>query len=392
MVCGRYRSSRFFYRSPLPDYTGPAGNPKRFLRFGLPNERRACTRMKFRALGRTGLQVSLIGLGTMTFGEQNTEADGHAQLDYAVDCGVNLIDTAEVYAVPPRAETYGSTERIIGTWLRRSGKRPHVILCSKVAGPGRALGLTHVRGGVNRLDRRNIVEALDDSLRRLQTDYLDLYQVHWPDRSTNFFGRLGYEHVEQEDTVAIEETLEVLSELVQTGKVRYIGVSNETPWGLHRYLQLAHEGGLARLVSIQNPYSLLNRSFELGLAEIAIRENIGLLAYSPLGFGVLTGKYLDGARPPEGRLVRWARFARYSGDAAEESTAAYVALARSYGLDPAQMALSFVNRQRFVMSTLIGVTTMEQLVTNVASVDVNLSNEVIQAIEQIHQAQPNPCP
>ena len=348
--------------------------------------------MEFRTLGRTGLQVSLIGLGTMTFGEQNTEADGHAQLDYAVDHGVNLVDTSEVYAVPPRAETYGSTERIIGTWLRRSGKRQNVVLCSKVAGPGRALGVTHVRGGANRLDRRNIVEAIDDSLRRLQTDYLDLYQVHWPDRSSNFFGRLDYEHVEQEDTVPIEETLEVLSELVQAGKVRYIGVSNETPWGLHRYLQSADEGGLARLVSIQNPYCLLNRSFEVGLAEIAIRENVGLLAYSPLGFGMLTGKYLDGARPPEARIVRWTRFARYSGEVAERTTAAYVAIARSQGLDPAQMALAFVNRQRFVSSTLIGATSMEQLATNVASVDVQLSDEVIQAIEQVHNAQPNPCP
>jgi aryl-alcohol dehydrogenase-like predicted oxidoreductase len=348
--------------------------------------------MEFRTLGRTGLQVSLIGLGTMTFGEQNTEADGHAQLDYAVDHGVNLIDTSEVYAVPPRAETYGSTERIIGTWLRRSGKRQHVVLCSKVAGPGSALGVTHVRGGANRLDRRNVVEAIDDSLRRLQTDYLDLYQVHWPDRSTNFFGRLDYEHVEQEDTVPIEETLEVLSELVQAGKVRHVGVSNETPWGLHRYLQLAQESGLARLVSIQNHYSLLNRSFEVGLAEMAIREDVGLLAYSPLGFGVLTGKYLDGARPPEARVVRWSRFARYSGEVAERTTAAYVAIARHHDLDPAHMALAFVNRQRFVSSTLIGATTMEQLATNVASVDVQLSDEVIQAIEQVHKAQPNPCP
>ncbi len=348
--------------------------------------------MEFRTLGRTGLQVSLIGLGTMTFGEQNTEAEGHAQLDYAVDHGVNLIDTSEMYAVPPRAETYGSTERIIGTWLRRSGKRQDVVLCSKVAGPGRALGVTHVRGGANKLDRRNILEAVDDSLRRLQTDYLDLYQVHWPDRNTNFFGRLGYQHVDQEDTVPIEETLEVLSELVQAGKVRHVGVSNETPWGLHRYLQLAHERGLARLVSIQNPYGLLNRSFEVGLAEIAIKENVGLLAYSPLGFGMLTGKYLNGARPAEGRLVRWTRFVRYSGELAERATAAYVAIARSHGLDPSQVALAFVNRQRFVTSTLVGATTMEQLATNVASVDLRLPEEVIQAIEQVHKTQPNPCP
>ncbi len=352
--------------------------------------------MEFRTLGRTGLKVSLIGLGTMTFGEQNTEAEGHAQLDYALDHGINLIDTSEMYAVPPRAETYGSTERIIGTWLRRSGRRQAVVLCSKVAGAGRALGVTHVRGGANRLDRRNILEAVDDSLRRLQTDYLDVYQVHWPDRKTNFFGRLGYQHVNEDgadqDAAPIEDTLDVLSELVQAGKVRYVGVSNETPWGLHRYLHLADAKGLARLVSIQNPYSLLNRSFEVGLAEIAIKEDVGLLAYSPLAFGALTGKYLNGARPAGGRLVLWTRFARYSGEIAERTTAAYVAIARSHGLDPAQMALAFVNRQRFVTSTLIGATTMEQLATNVASVDVRLSDEVIQAIEQIHKTQPNPCP
>jgi aryl-alcohol dehydrogenase-like predicted oxidoreductase len=348
--------------------------------------------MEFRTLGRTGLHVSLIGLGTMTFGEQNTEAEGHAQLDYVVDHGVNLIDTSEMYPVPPRGDTYGATERIIGTWLRRSGKRHSVVLCSKVAGPGRALGLTHVRGGVNRLDRANIVEALEKSLRRLQTDYLDLYQVHWPDRRTNFFGRLGYEHVEQDETVPIEETLEALTDLVRAGKVRHVGVSNETPWGLHRYLQLSDARGLARLASIQNPYSLLNRSFEVGLSEIAIRENIGLLAYSPLGFGTLTGKYLDGARPPEGRLVRFTRFARYSGEVAQRTTAAYVAVARRHGLDPALMALAFVNRQPFVASTLIGATTMAQLATNVASVDVRLADEVIRAIDEVHKAQPNPCP
>ena len=348
--------------------------------------------MEFRALGQTGLQVSLIGLGTMTFGEQNTEAEGHAQLDYAVDHGVNLIDTSEMYPVPPRAETYGATERIIGTWLRRTGKRQSIVLCSKVAGPGPSLGLTHVRGGMNRVDRANIVEAIDESLRRLQTDYLDLYQVHWPDRKTNFFGRLGYEHVEQVDAVPIEETLEVLTELVRAGKVRHVGVSNETPWGLHRYLQLADARGLARLASIQNPYSLLNRSFEVGLSEIAIREHVGLLAYSPLGFGMLTGKYLDGARPAEGRLVRFTRFARYSGEVAERTTAAYVAIARKHSVDPSQMALAFVNRQRFVASTLIGATTMAQLATNVASVEVRLSDEVMQAIEQVHKAQSNPCP
>lgn len=348
--------------------------------------------MEYRSLGRTGLQVSVIGLGTMTFGEQNTEAEGHAQIDRALDHGVNLVDTSEMYAVPPRVETYGSTERIIGAWIRKGGKRDRIILCSKVAGPGHALGLDYVRGGDNALDRQNILEAIDASLRRLQTDYLDLYQVHWPGRATNFFGRLGYQHVEADDATPIEETLEVLGELVQSGKVRHVGVSNETPWGLHRYLHIAHEQGLPRVASIQNPYSLLNRSFEVGLAEMAVKEDVGLLAYSPLGFGVLTGKFLDGARPPSARIVRWSRFVRYSGPLAEQATAKYVAIARRHGLEPAQMALAFVNRQHFVASTLIGATTMAQLETNLASIEVRLSDDVIREIEEVHQTHPNPCP
>jgi len=216
--------------------------------------------------------------------------------------------------------------------------------------------------------------------------------VHWPGRATNFFGRLGYEPTDQPDLSPVEETLEVLGDLVRAGKARYIGMSNETPWGLHRYLQLAEQRGLPRLVSIQNPYSLLNRSFEVGLAEMAIKEDVGLLAYSPLGFGVLTGKFLDGARPPEARIVRWSRFARYNGELAERATAAYVAIAREHGLHPAHMALAFVHRQRFVTSTLIGATTMAQLETNLASIDVRLSDDVIQAIEAVHRAHPNPCP
>jgi aryl-alcohol dehydrogenase-like predicted oxidoreductase len=245
--------------------------------------------------------VSAIGLGTMTFGEQNTEADGHAQIDYALDQGVNLIDTAEMYSVPPRADTYGSTERIIGTWLKKRGKRDRIVLCTKVAGPTRVLQVDHVRGGANVLDRKNILAAIDSSLQRLQTDYVDVYQLHWPDRSTNFFGRLDCRHTEHEDTVPIEETLEVMTDLVRDGKIRHVGVSNETPWGLHRFLQVADQRGLARVVSIQNPYNLLSRSFEIGLAEMAIREDVGLLAYSPLAFGVLSGKFLGGARPPESR-------------------------------------------------------------------------------------------
>jgi aryl-alcohol dehydrogenase-like predicted oxidoreductase len=278
--------------------------------------------MEYRPLGRTGIKVSVIGLGTMTFGEQNSEAEGHDQIDYALDQGVNLIDTAEMYSVPPRVETYGSTERIIGAWIRKSGKRDKIVLCTKVAGPGRVLQVDYVRGGKIGLDRRNVLAAVETSLQRLQTDYIDVYQLHWPDRTTNYFGQLGYRHTEDEDSVPIEETLEVLTELVRSGKVRYIGLSNETPWGLHRFLGLAEQRGLARVVSIQNPYSLLNRSFEVGLAEMAIREDVGLLAYSPLAFGVLSGKFLNGARPPESRVVRWSRFARYNGEIAERATAA----------------------------------------------------------------------
>ncbi len=348
--------------------------------------------MEYRTLGRTDIKVSVIGLGTMTFGEQNTEADGHAQIDYALDQGVNLIDTAEMYSVPPRAETYGSTERIIGTWLKKSGKRDTIVLCTKVAGPTRVLQVDYVRGGTNVLDRKSILAAIDASLQRLQTDYVDVYQLHWPDRSTNFFGQLGYRHTEHEDTVPIEETLEVMTDLVRDGKIRHVGVSNETPWGLHRFLHLADQRGLARVVSIQNPYNLLNRSFEIGLAEMAIREDVGLLTYSPLAFGVLSGKFLNGARPPESRVVRWSRFARYSGEIADQATAAYVGIARRHGLDPAQMALAFVNRQRFVTSNLIGATTMGQLKANLESATINLPEDAIQAIEAVHRAQPNPCP
>ena len=350
------------------------------------------TPMEYRTLGRTDIQVSVIGLGTMTFGEQNTEAEGHEQIEYALDQGVNLIDTAEMYSVPPRAETYGSTERIIGTWIRKSGKRHKIVLCSKVAGPTHVLKADYLRDGTNRLDRRSILAAIDSSLQRLQTDYIDLYQLHWPDRSTNFFGQLGYRHAEGDDSVPIEETLDVMTGLVRSGKIRHVGLSNETPWGLHRFLQAAEQRGLARVVSIQNPYSLLNRTFEIGLAEMAIREGVGLLAYSPLGFGMLSGKFANGARPPQSRIVRWARFARYNGEFAEKATASYVEIARNHGLDPAQMALAFVNRQRFLTSNLIGATTMEQLKTNLASAAIELSADTVEAIESAHRAQPNPCP
>lgn len=348
--------------------------------------------MEYRPLGRTGIKVSSIGLGTMTFGEQNSEADGHEQLDYAVDQGVNLIDTAEMYSVPPRAETYGSTERIIGTWLRRRGRRDKVVLATKVAGPGAVLGVGHVRGGQNILDRANITAAVDASLQRLQTDYIDLYQLHWPSRPANYFGRLGYQHAADDKSVPIEETLGVLDELVRAGKIRHAGLSNETPWGVHRFLHLAETAGQVRVASIQNPYSLLNRTFEVGLAEMAIREQVGLLAYSPLAFGVLTGKFLNGARPPEARMVRWSRFSRYSNEQAERATVAYAEVARTHGLDMGQMALAFVRQQPFVTSVLIGATTLQQLRTNLASHEVRLDAPVLSDLELVHRANPNPCP
>jgi aryl-alcohol dehydrogenase-like predicted oxidoreductase len=347
--------------------------------------------MPMRPLGKSGLSVSLICLGTMTFGQQNSEAEAHAQLDMAVDYGVNFIDTAELYAVPPRAETYGKTEAYLGTWLQKPGNRDKVIIASKVAGPSSRL--TWIRGGSHRLDRANIQAAVEASLQRLGIETLDLYQTHWPDRNANCFGELGYVHRESEEMTPIEETLVALSELVQAGKIRYVGVSNETPWGLMRYLQLADALNLPRVVSIQNPYSLLNRSFEVGLAEIAMREDVGLLAYSPLAFGQLSGKYLDAHAPAEARLRQFGNhFTRYNAPHALEAVKRYVGLARQHGLSPSQMALAFVNQQPFVTSNIIGATTLDQLRENLDSVAVVLSQEVLSDIERIHQEFTYPCP
>ena len=347
--------------------------------------------MEYRRLGRTDIEVSVICLGTMTFGEQNTLKEAHTQIDYALERGVNFIDTAELYAIPPRAETYGKTEEIIGKWLQKSGKRDDIILASKVCGPG-ADWLPHIREGKTRLDRHNITRAIEDSLKRLNTDYLDLYQLHWPDRKTNFFGKLGYVHDPDDTPIPIIETLQLLNDLVKAGKVRHIGLSNETPWGVMRFLQLADCMDMARVVSVQNPYNLLNRSFEVGLAEIAHREDAGLLAYSPLGFGMLSGKYLDGKQPKDARLTRWPDYDRYSNPQALAATAEYVALARDHGLDPAQMALTYVNSRSFVTSNIIGATTMEQLKANIDSIKVKLSNDVLEGIEAIHTRHPNPSP
>jgi len=346
--------------------------------------------MEQRKLGGTKLDVSALCLGTMTWGEQNDESEAFAQIAMARDHGVNFIDTAEMYPVPPRPETYAATERIIGNWFRQHRDRDQWVLASKIAGPGN--GISHIRDGQLRHNRRHIVEALDASLQRLGTDYLDLYQLHWPERSTNFFGKLGYQHQPHDHFTPLEETLEALDEQVRAGKIRHIGLSNETPWGTMKFLQLAESRGWPRAVSIQNPYNLLNRSFEVGLAEVAIREQCGLLAYSPLAFGMLSGKYEQGARPEGARLTLFSRFARYSNPQTVAACSRYVQLAREHGLDPAQMALAFVTRQPFVTSNIIGATNLEQLKLNLDSSRLNLSDELLAAIEAIHQDQPNPAP
>lgn len=350
--------------------------------------------MHYRKLGHTDFNVSLIGLGTMTWGEQNTEAEAHAQLDYAVAHDVNLIDAAEMYPVPPRPETQGRTEQYIGTWLAKTGQRNNVVLATKMAGPAmQAHNPNYLRGGKNRFDKANITEALHDSLKRLQTDYIDLYQLHWPGRHTNTFGRLNYPWLEQPaEEVAIEETLSVLQDFIKQGKIRAIGVSNETPWGLSRFLAAAEHLGLPRIASIQNPYSLLNRSYEVGLSEFSHRENVGLLAYSPLAFGRLTGKYDNGQQPPKGRLTLFERFARYNSPQAVKAAELYNQLARDNGLTPTQLALAYVNSRPFTVSNLIGATTLEQLEENIDSYSIELSAEVLAAIEAIHQQHPNPAP
>ncbi len=346
--------------------------------------------MRYNKLGNTDIDVSAICLGTMTWGQQNTESEAHQQLDYAIEQGINFIDTAELYPVPPNAQTQGLTEQYIGSWLANRQDRDKLIIATKAAGPGQDW-VGHIRGGP-RLNKTHINAAIETSLQRLQTDYIDLYQIHWPERNTNFFGSLGYRHEDEENLIPIEETLQALADAVDSGKIRHIGISNETPWGAMKFIQAAEQFGLPKIVSIQNPYSLLNRSFEVGLAEIAHRENTGLLAYSPLAFGVLSGKYLYGALPPKSRLARFPDYARYSNDAGIAATLEYVKLAKRFGIGAVQMALAFVNSRPFLTSTIIGATTLEQLQTNIASIDINLSLELLEEIELIHRNQSNPCP
>jgi len=343
-----------------------------------------------RPLGKTGIDVTSICLGTMTWGEQNTEAEAHEQLSYACDeRGINFIDAAELYPVPPKADTQGRTEQYIGSWLNQRGRRDDLVIATKACGPGE--WVNYFRGGP-RHTKTHLDAAIDASLARLQTDYVDLYQLHWPDRPTNFFGQLGYTHVDGADETPIDEILTALESLVVSGKIRAIGLSNETPWGVMTFLEIARREGLPVVASIQNPYSLLNRTFEIGLSEIAHRESVGLLAYSPLAFGVLSGKYLGGKRPEGARLTLFDRFSRYSNPEATRATEAYAALAAEHGLSLTAMALAYVTSRPFVTSNIIRATSMAQLKENIDTHDLKLSDAVLDGIEAIHISQPNPSP
>lgn len=345
--------------------------------------------MEYRKLGDSDLSVSAVCLGTMTFGQQNSEADAHAQLDRAVEAGINFIDTAEMYPVPPRAETCGATESMVGSWLRRQ-RRDAVILATKVAGPARATAW--IRGGPKALDADNIRTAIDGSLRRLQTDYVDLYQLHWPERYTPMFGQYNYDVSKERDSVPIEDQLWALQELIRAGKVRYVGLSNETPWGLCEFVRVAEALGLPRVVSVQNAYSLLNRTYEFGMSEAGQRLNVPLLPYSPLAMGHLTGKYLENPNAP-GRLTLFDGFGqRYAKENVLPASRAYAELARANGLTPTRLALGFVASRWFVASTIIGATTIPQLDENIAACAEPLPDEVLKAIEAIHLRYFNPAP
>lgn len=345
--------------------------------------------MKKKILGNSGLEVPVICLGTMTWGQQNTEEQAHAQLDYAVnERGINFIDTAEIYAIPPEKSSQGLTETYIGNWLEKRGKRDDLIIASKVCVAPEFMQTRDTSD--MRFDRRNIIDAIEGTLSRLKTDYIDLYQIHWPERQTNFFGQRGYVHNEHDTSTSIRETVEALKELVDSGKVRHIGVSNETPWGLNEFLRVARDYGLPMVTSIQNQYSLTNRTFEIGLAEIAIKEQVPLLAYSVLNMGTLTGKYLDGARPEGARFSLFQRFnARYNPERAQDAIRAYVNLAKKHDLDPAVMAIAYCCSRPFVASVIIGATTLDQLKVCIDAGDVELTQELIEEIEKIHHKYPD---
>ena len=345
--------------------------------------------MKYNTLPNTDTKISKICLGTMTFGEQNTEAEGHAQMDYALEKGINFFDTAEMYSVPGRKETYGSTEKIIGTWFKKSGKREEVFLASKIAGPNP--GLSYIRENMD-FSPASIALSLEKSLTRLQTDYIDLYQLHWPERKTNFFGQRGFkvQHDAWEDN--IQNVLETLDGFIKAGKIKHIGLSNETPWGIMRFLEESKYQKLPSIKTVQNPYSLLNRLFENASAEICIRENVGLLAYSPMAFGVLSGKFLTGESLPNSRIKLFPQFARYNSAQCAEATRLYQEIAIKNGLTLTELSLAFVTQQAFVTSTIIGATTMEQLKENIATIDVVLSDEILKEINAVQAIIPDPAP
>lgn len=349
--------------------------------------------MQYRTLGRTDLRVSAVCLGTMTYGNQTPADDAFAQMDMALDHGINFFDTAEMYAVPPSAATSGKTESIIGDWMAARSARDKVLIATKVSGP--APGMPWIRNGQSRLDRANIVAAVDGSLARLKTDYIDLYQIHWPQRSVNSFGRLDFpaDQVVGDEGDVIDDTLDVMADLITAGKIRHVGLSNETPWGVMRYLNSAVANAKRpRVVSIQNPYSFLNRSFEVGLSEVAMQENVGLLAYAPLAAGTLTGKYLGGARPAGSRRAVDPRPARYSRPLEDLTVQGYLDIAKKHGLDPVVMALAFVTTRPFVTSNIIGATTVEQLKLVMTANDVTLDAAVIADVNALHDRHPNPCP
>ena len=346
--------------------------------------------MIYTKLPHTDIEVSKICLGTMTWGSQNTEAEGHEQMDYAVEQGINFFDTAELYSIPPHPDRHSDTEKIIGTWFKKTRNRDKVILASKIAGKAEFSKFIRTTG----FNRESIVDAVHASLKRLQTDYIDLYQLHWPERSTNYFGKRGYKHdITDYWEDNIHQVLETMRDLVQEGKIRHVGISNETPWGTMRFLEESKvHTSLPRAITIQNPYSLLNRTFEIGLSEISMREHIGLLAYSPMGFGVLSGKYLGGKRPEKSRITLFPNYVRYSSESATNATQKYYDLAQSHNISLAQMSLAFVNSRPFVTSNIIGATTMGQLKENIASINVDLNDEVLKGIQAIHNEIPNPSP
>ena len=345
--------------------------------------------MDYNLLPGTEIKVSKICLGTMTFGRQNNEKEGHDQMDYSYDRGINFFDTAELYPVPPSPETQGETEKIIGSWLNKTGKRDKIIIASKVAGPSSFS--QHIRKNMS-YSKATINEAINNSLNRLRTDYIDLYQIHWPERVTNFFGKRGFEfHKEDQWKYNFDLILDVLNENIKEGKIRHIGISNETPWGLMRYVNESNVNR-PKIISIQNPYSLLNRTFEIGNSEVCHKENIGLLAYSPLGFGTLTGKYLGGNMPKNARLTLFPHYDRFSNKESKKAIQKYYDLAKENGMSLTTMALSFVNDRSFVTSNIIGATSIDQLKENIDSYKIFLSDEILDKINIIHNNQPNPAP